>query len=319
MDKVQELREQLRNDRSTEDRTDKPTIPDDNGTGSTSKDPGGLTTDIFAENGTSVQRLSGSSTGTRQPIRPINQSQKQPGNRARSVTPVNFGKRQPDRRSSEDNGTYWSDGTDIPASSIGGTAKPIRREGNLVTDESIPERTFTREPDLKAASATQKPETQGTTQPRKRGRPRKQGIIGLISPVEEIEDSPQFSKQAKQPFFKGKTFSQKEAKDTLEPLTEALLDDSMYMDQFLWAKIQDETKRPIWSNIDQQEAEVLAKVMLKGAQANPIVATGVRGLLEGKDYLDAFMIVGPRFQLTVQALKYSRELKRKEKREKRVL
>lgn len=106
------------------------------------------------------------------------------------------------------------------------------------------------------------------------------------------------------PWFKqGSTLSQAEAKLLEEPLIAALGDDFSYVDEYIWHRCKDEDQIPIWSDLDTEEIQTLARIMLKQGQRNPAAATMVRSLVEGSDYLATLVIVVPRVIKTVDRMK----------------
>jgi len=88
-----------------------------------------------------------------------------------------------------------------------------------------------------------------------------------------------------------------------DPLAKALLSDFDYIDQAIWGYTQDATQRQLWSDIDEQEAAILARVMTKRGQRSPSAAAAVRGLVESQDYIDVGMIVLPRIHQTVKRVR----------------
>lgn len=104
-------------------------------------------------------------------------------------------------------------------------------------------------------------------------------------------------------FKEGSTLSVAEAKILEQPLIDALQADLFYVDMYLWHKCQDHTQTAIWSNITDDEIAVLAKLMLKQGQRNKVAASTVRNVVNGSDYLSALAIVVPRTIQTVNAIK----------------
>lgn len=138
---------------------------------------------------------------------------------------------------------------------------------------------------------------------RKRGRPRK------IIPVEEFKQKQQEAKaaaeQVKQTtkqvtsklpkLFKNvKVLSEKEAHDFLEPMQEVFMDVGLYLDQYIWARTNDSFKTPIWSDLSNEEASILAVRWIKTGQRVPAVATATRAAVESHDYIQIAEIIIPR-------------------------
>ncbi len=94
-----------------------------------------------------------------------------------------------------------------------------------------------------------------------------------------------------------------EAEQLADPLAKALLSDFDYIDQAIWGYTQDEAQRQLWSDIDEKECAILARVMTKRGQRSPSAAAAVRGLVESQDYIDVGMIVIPRIHQTVKRVR----------------
>lgn len=110
---------------------------------------------------------------------------------------------------------------------------------------------------------------------------------------------------ARQWFKEQKTLTLKEVSELREPLIGALIDDFGYLDEgiHLWA--MSDVKTPIWGDIDQDEAGILADIMLKRGQRSPKAAAAVRALVDSDIYLQVAAIIGPRAIRTYQTVKGS--------------
>lgn len=104
-------------------------------------------------------------------------------------------------------------------------------------------------------------------------------------------------------FFKGATISEDEARELHEPLREAIKQEFHVADQALWLRCPQLDERDIWGNVDDDETEALASLLLKRAERSPAAATVVRGMIDASDYLVVGAMFAPRIQQTVQALR----------------
>lgn len=295
-DKVDELREKLRNDRQT-DRTDK--LPEPSGTG---EDTLGYIADEFTEDGHSIlndaRPIKRSGTGNSGSA----DSKGQSGNRPRRFTQINFRERPTDRRSSENSSKSRPDGINLSASpTVSGTADSITTEeiklGNLYTNDPIPKRNFTEPPaNAETKTTVEKSETKGDTSARKRGRPAKQRILSLIKDAEEEQPKSRAIRKEQN------TLTVSEAEELREPLTAAIKDAFVYIDQALWAHSKDPLKQPIWSDVTEDELSVIVKMMLKGGLRSSAGATTVRAIVNGSDYITTIMVLGPRLNETAKIL-----------------
>lgn len=120
------------------------------------------------------------------------------------------------------------------------------------------------------------------------------------------------------PFFgsgKGKTFSKQETKDQYEAVKNAIEDYGEYIDLYM-QKVEPGLP-PIWSNFSDKELDFVTRALLRQAQVNPRAAVFTRTLLDGQDYIGAFVALIPRF---VETLKFAnrrmpRRLKKGQARE----
>lgn len=99
--------------------------------------------------------------------------------------------------------------------------------------------------------------------------------------------------------------SNQEAEQLKETLPAALEDDFRYLDEYLWSRqahadknFSDLDKKPIWSNLDDDEIEALTKIMLKAGKRSPAAAAVVRATVESRDYIVTAAIVAPRVRKT---------------------
>jgi hypothetical protein len=107
------------------------------------------------------------------------------------------------------------------------------------------------------------------------------------------------------PFLpQGRKLSVQEVETIQKPFADSLESYFGYMDQYLWARQEKAGKStgqaPIWGNLDDEEIAALTRVMMRFGQHNEVAAATVRGLVEGRDYVDAGMIFGPRLAMSRQ-------------------
>lgn len=102
------------------------------------------------------------------------------------------------------------------------------------------------------------------------------------------------------PSSKGTTLSQTEAKELLEPLASAIQDYGGYVDRFLQYRTQEPAMSDIWGDLTELEAQVLARIMIRRGQKNAAAATVVREMVNSSDYVQAAIIIVPRAMKTVE-------------------
>jgi hypothetical protein len=113
---------------------------------------------------------------------------------------------------------------------------------------------------------------------------------------------------AKIPFMpQGKKLTVQEIEQVKGPFADSMEAYFRYMDQFLWTRQEKAGKptgdAPVWSNLDEEEIAALTRVMMRFGQHNEAAAVTVRGIIEGRDYIDVGMIFIPRVQQTVQIMR----------------
>lgn len=319
-DKVDELRKQLKDARQREAEppgdTDRPTFSDAPRTDS----PSHVVEQYAAVERGPDQRGSEPAVrrlhGDKGAVRATGNTQRKSGNRAGSGAPDSIGAGPQSGRLSQDNGSHWTDGTDISAGAPSGK----RRVGNLETTDPIPPRTFDENGENIRAEATVNFENKGTRTKRPaepvassnpRGRPRKQESSPFIPPVAGPV------KPERKPFLQGNTLSKSEAESLQEPLVNALLREFELLDKALWKFAegipQGQLEQPIWSNITDAEMESLTNIMLKLGQKSPAMAMATRAAVDGSDYVNAALLVGPRFMSTANLFKAVRQQARLDK------
>ncbi len=94
-----------------------------------------------------------------------------------------------------------------------------------------------------------------------------------------------------------------EATELYEPLIECIKDDGRYLDKAIALKNPIVGEEPIWGNLTDDEAQILAELLLKAGRKSPQVALAIRTSIEIKSYAAALMILGPRIQLTAMAIR----------------
>lgn len=100
------------------------------------------------------------------------------------------------------------------------------------------------------------------------------------------------------------------AEQAREPFIHALESISEGLDEYIWYRAQDKDKRPIWSDLDDDEKEALATITLRQAEKSKYAAMLVQATIDAGDYLKALGAIVPR------AVKTHLTLKNAPKREK---
>lgn len=185
---------------------------------------------------------------------------------------------------------------------------PKRRAGRLIADDPIP----FREKSKTKSSGSRSSGVEGiaTAKEEKKSLPIQRGkqASETRSTVSEGESKKQGFKL---PTFKeGSVLSVAEAKALEEPLLSALDANFTYVDQYIWYRTQDETQAPVWSDMDNEDLQILCSVLLKRGQKSPAAAATVRAIVNTSTYLDVAMLMGPRFIKTVQVLKAAPKIER---------
>jgi hypothetical protein len=117
-----------------------------------------------------------------------------------------------------------------------------------------------------------------------------------------LEQAVESGVRLKKQFFRaGKILSEQEAKNLLEPLTQAIMDYGDYGDQYLRGQTHDPTVI-IWGDLTLLEAGTLARILIRRGQRNAAAAELVRGMINGLDYISAAIIVVPRVMRTADTL-----------------
>ena len=181
-------------------------------------------------------------------------------------------------------------------------ATTIRRSGGLETDEPIPPRVEYQDHSGEEAGPVEVK--------RPVGRPPKPETIKAREDAARTEEA----KKPIFPWFKeNSTLSKEEVKALYDPLCNALIDDFGYVDEYLWHRTGDITQSPIWSDVDREEVESLARIMLRRGERSPAAASMVRAVVNGSDYINAAVIVLPRVIKTADILSKTGK-KQKQKR-----
>lgn len=222
----------------------------------------------------------------------------------RSVNEKSIGVRSADRRSSKNGSSSTSS-----AETVRGVK---RRAGKLEADDPIPirvketkgrraSRTVVQE---RIEEAVSKSNGVADKAP-KESKPVQRGKEASKARNTVTEGEGEEQKRGfKLPTFKeGSTLSITEAKALEGPLLSALESDLYYLDQYLWYRTQDTTQAPIWSDMDNEDLQVLTSILLKRGQSSKTAAATVRAIVNGSVYADVTMLMVPRIMKTVQVLK----------------
>ncbi len=119
------------------------------------------------------------------------------------------------------------------------------------------------------------------------------------------------AKQKKERSWGGKLMSKQEAEEIQEPLQEAFKGNFHDLDRYLWERQKavgiDSNEQPVWGDLDTEENEALAKVLLRWSQRNAAVATTTRAIVESRDYIQVGTIFAPRIKRTVAIMRETRK------------
>lgn len=133
--------------------------------------------------------------------------------------------------------------------------------------------------------------------------PSRKSIEDAEEQAREQAEKQQKSEENKQKWYKQNgVLSSKEAEELYEPLREALKDDGRYLDEAIQLYNR-QWDRPIWGDIDDDETEIVARMMLKQAQKSEKMAFVVRTTVELNSYFAAIAIFAPRIALTAEAIR----------------
>jgi hypothetical protein len=99
---------------------------------------------------------------------------------------------------------------------------------------------------------------------------------------------------------KGKTklFTKKDTEDQYEPLKQAIADYGDYLDIYMQRLEPDHP--PTWGNFTEKELDIVTRALLKRAQTDAKAASFTRLMIDGQDYIGAFVILVPRVSITLQ-------------------
>jgi hypothetical protein len=97
---------------------------------------------------------------------------------------------------------------------------------------------------------------------------------------------------------KTKVFSKTEAKEQYEPLKQAISDYGDYLDIYMQRIEPDHPDT--WGNFSEKELDIVTRALLKRAQSDPKAASFTRLMIDGQDYIGAFVILVPRVSITLQ-------------------
>lgn len=223
----------------------------------------------------------------------------------RSPNEKPIGVRSTDRRFSEDRSSRTSD-----TKAVRGTT---RRAGKLEADDPIPirpkEKRSTKSTGTRSTTAKTESTASGQEKESKSVQ-RGKAVSKVGSTAIQGEGEEQKAKFSLPKFKEGSTLTIAEAKALEEPLLSALESDFYYLDQYIWYRTQDPTQAPIWSDMDNEDLQVLTGILLKRGQKSAATAATVRAIVNGSTYVDVAMLMGPRFVRTVQVLKAAPKKKR---------
>ena len=103
-------------------------------------------------------------------------------------------------------------------------------------------------------------------------------------------------------FGQASTITAQEVNSLLEPLADSLISYGGYIDEYARIKMND-MSLIFFGDLSINEATVLARLILRLGRSNPQVATGVRTLVNGNDYVSAIFILWPRISKLVSAMR----------------
>jgi hypothetical protein len=101
--------------------------------------------------------------------------------------------------------------------------------------------------------------------------------------------------------------SKKEAEELAAPLQAALADYCLYVDQWIWSQTKDTTEQPVWSDLDEQEIAILARVWISRGKRSKAAAHMVRMAIESSDYIATLIITIPRTINTIDRVSRSKK------------
>lgn len=171
--------------------------------------------------------------------------------------------------------------------------------GRLIRDESEPPN----------RSETNKPTEIFIPVKRQPGRPKKSPEVEtdrtpIVSPIQRPRRATEEESVSKRFnwFNQTNTITEQEADRLLKPLAHALVDYGGYIDDYAKVKLNNQSV-VFFSDLSYEEGTVLAKVLLRFGKQNAQMATGIRTLAEGNDYISAVMILWPRIAKLVAAMR----------------
>lgn len=104
------------------------------------------------------------------------------------------------------------------------------------------------------------------------------------------------------------TLTNDEAEEYRDTLAAALESDFDALDKYLWSRQRlytpdDANDEPIWSNMTEKEITTLTRVMIKGGQHSPAMATVVRGVIDSNEYIAVATILVPRLKTSGRVMR----------------
>lgn len=233
------------------------------------------------------------------------------GDNQQSSDEIIVRKRQPNRRSSEDNGRSVEHSAET--NSIGRLVADGPIQPRFVTPEQ-PNKQSKRDKILKkyptvASIFMTTPDISAEQLAAKLG------VTNVTASnikkiwTENKNDEPIIKPNKSSFFSKGKVFSEKEAKEIAEPLIDAINSDCEYLDQFLQMRLRSvgrDNEPPIWSDIDEDEVKALSHILTRWSMRSGVVANVTRGIVESADYIAVGAIFAPRINRTVKIMRETR-------------
>lgn len=183
----------------------------------------------------------------------------------------------------------------------------LTRRGRLIPDDN---KEITRHPQA-GPTTFSIPKRRGPGRPSKNTKADETPGLATISSIPNFDKpDPELYIKTRQPrktnliktWFqeKGSTISDREAQELETDLSEKLIDYGSYIDIY----IQYRANKPtlvVFGDLSPDEAKVFARLFIKAGKQDARIASGVRTLAKGNDYLSAIIILWPRIKKLVDA------------------